>query len=121
MTTREPWTVIHGTRARISFPVLVDDKPYPIPGWAVDLKVKTKPGGNVLHESTPAHITLTATTHNGDTIPDSTLTLIIPAAISETWKWRKAWYRVVITAPGGDPADPHRYRILDGPLIIRPN
>jgi hypothetical protein len=102
------WTVEQGERERISFPVTRNGSPQDLTGWTIDAKIKTEPGGAVLHVFPQNMINV-----DGDTIE-----LTVPAPVSTAWTWTVGWWRVVITAPDPDPADPESYRVIKGAFLV---
>lgn len=108
------WRIEQGEREEISIPVLDDnDDPFPVIGWTIDAKIKDRPGGIVLY-TWPLELTQI---HAGG----SSVKLVVPADVSETWRFTTGWYRVKIIDPESDPDDLVTHRILQGPLIISPD
>lgn len=108
------WRIRQGRRERLLIPVVdAAGANFSITGWTIDAKIKTRPGGTVLHTVPPGDLEL-----SGDGF---TLTLIIPAPVSEAWTWRTGWYRVKVTDPASDPADPTVERPIEGPVTVDPD
>lgn len=112
-TTEFPWLVEAGERETLTFPILDGNGvAVAIPGWTVDAKIKTRPGGAVLYTFPTSAITVTTTV-------GSTVRLIIPASVSAAWTFTTGWYRVKVA--DDDPDDPNAFRVLAGPLIVDPD
>jgi hypothetical protein len=104
------WRIEQGERETLAFPVLDDDDdPFPIGGWSVDAKIKTRPGGDTLHTFPAADIT----------IASNQITLRIPAATSAAWTFTSGWFRVVIA--DDDPDDQQKFRVLSGTFVVDPD
>lgn len=106
-----PIRVEQGERKIEPFPIKLGDDPFDATGWAVDAKIKVRPGGPVLHTF--------STGEDGDArilADDGTkLQLTILPAVSMTWTWTTGWYRIKIT----DPNDATNIqRIVQGPFIV---
>lgn len=113
-TTTWPWRVEAGEREVLVIPVLDDaNAEYSIAGWTVDAQIKTQPGGIPLYTWPAEHAQITD--------DGTTVTLTIPAAVSTAWMFREGWYRVEVTDPDSDPADPNTQRILQGPFEVDPD
>lgn len=106
-----PLRVEQGERKIEDFPVKLGDDPFDATGWAVDAKIKVRPGGPVLHVFTTAEAKIL--------VDDGTkLRLTILPALSMTWTWTTGWYRIKII----DPEDATNIqRIVQGPLIVDPD
>lgn len=103
------WRIEQGEREVLQIPVLGEDgEPYDVTGWAVDAQIKTGKGGAALHAFAPEHITITG----------HIVALLVPVPVSDEWNWTVGWFRVVITSPNSDPADPAAYRIIQGPVLV---
>lgn len=108
------WLVEQGERETLTFPVLNEaGSPTVITGWTVDARIKDRPGGATLY-TWPSN--LAQITGGG-----SSVTLTIPGPVSAGWTWTTGWFRVKVTDPSSDPADPAVHRIIAGPLIISPD
>lgn len=109
-TTEYRWTVEAGEDEILVVPVLdASGNPTSIAGGSVDARIKDRPGGTTYYEW-PDEL---ATIESGGT----EVHLKVPATVSETWAFTSAWYRVVVTTPGGSPTD---QRILEGDFIVSP-
>lgn len=113
-TRHEVWRIEQGERATATFPILnTEDELFPIDGWDVEALFRTRPGGDLLYTFPLENITL-----NSD---DNTVTLVVPAPVSELWTWTTGWGRVRITNPDTVPEDPARYRVLTLTVVIDPD
>jgi len=113
-TTEFVFRIEQGEREPLTIPVLnAFGTASPIPGWTVDAKIKTRPGGAVLY-TWPAD--LAQVTGDGSFIEIRT-----PASVSAAWAFTSGWYRVKVTDPDSDPDDPTVYRILQGQLVVDPD
>lgn len=107
------WRIEAGERATLQIPILSEGNSlFPVTGWTVDAKIKTRPGGPVLHTFPPeqAHI------FGGGAFVE----LVIPAATSAAWVWRTGWWRLVLIDPT-NPDDPATYRLVQGPVVVDPD
>ncbi len=113
MTTDAEWRVKADQREQRSF--TVDDKagaPVDVTGWDIDAKIRTRPGGLILHTFTAEYAEIDG---------DGQVVLTIPAPVSAAWAWTEGWYRVKVTDPDSDEDDPDRSRTLQGPLVVDPD
>jgi hypothetical protein len=108
-TRTEAWRVERGERETATFPVLTGTDLFPIEGWSVSAQILDR-DGVVLYDFPAEQVS-----SNTD---DNTVQLLIPAPVSALWTWTTARYRVLITEPGSDPADPATYRVLQGVLVL---
>jgi hypothetical protein len=108
-TTDFTWRIEQNENEALTFPVLdANGELFPIDGWAIDAKIKTRPGGATLY-TWPSNLAVFDSDNN-------TLELSIPATVSAAWTFRTGWFRVVITSP-----DAASYRILSGIFVIDPD
>lgn len=107
-TTEFVWRIEQGERERLVVPIENNGAPFNITGYSIDAKIKTEPGGTVLYTFPAEDVT----------VDGSTIELIIPGPISAAWTFTVAWWRVVITAPNPDPADPETHLVLKGPFLV---
>lgn len=113
MTTDYAWRVTADQREQRSFDVFEGSAEVDITGWDVDAKIRTRPGGLVLH-TFPAERAVIE--------DDGRVTCTIPAPVSAAWAWTTGWYRIKVTDPASpDPDDPARSRVLQGPLVVDPD
>lgn len=108
-----PWPVTAGTRNPLDIPILSGVTPFPIPGWTVDARITTRPGGDVIYTFPPE---LALLSDDGLTVH-----LIATAAASALWTFRRAWWSCDVTDPNSDPADPSVDQLIHGPLILTPS
>jgi hypothetical protein len=111
MTTDQPWRISANQRERRSFDVFDGPTEVDITGWTIDAKIRTRPGGDILH-TFPAERAV---------IESGRVVCTIPAPISAAWAWTSGWYRIVVTNPASPADDPDRSRVLQGPLVVDPD
>lgn len=113
-TTTWTWHVEAGEREVLVIPVLDDtNEAASITGWTVDAQIKTRSDGVTLYTWPAEYAEIT----DGGT----TVTLTIPGPVSAAWMFRNGWYRVEVTDPNSDPANPNVQRILQGPFELDPS
>ncbi len=103
------WDITAAVLEQLRIPI-VDDAgaPFAVSGWSADVKIKTRPGGDVLHTWTSGDVQLAGTN----------VTLTVLPATSLGWRFVKGWYRVKIE----HPTDATQvYRILQGRLTVAPD
>lgn len=107
------WRVEAGEREAIDIPILQSDDvtPQDLTGYTIDAKIKTRPGGTVLYTFPLSQVI----------VEDNIITLVIPAPVSATWTWSVGWWRLKVTAPDPDPADPETDRVIQGAFIVDPD
>jgi hypothetical protein len=108
-TRTEAWRVERGERETATFPVLTGADLFPIEGWSVSAQILDR-DDELLYDFPTDHASV-----NPD---DNTVQLLIPAPVSALWTWTTARYRVEISDPSSDPADPATYRVLQGVLVL---
>lgn len=113
MTTDQAWRVTANQREQRSFDVFEGSTEVDITGWTIDARIRTRPGGAVLHTFPADHTVIDG---------DGRVVCTIPAPVSAAWAWTSGWYRIVVTDPDSpDPDDPARSRVLQGPLVVDPD
>lgn len=112
MTTDLAWRVRANQRERRTFDVRSGpEDDIDVTGWTVDAKVRSRPGGTVLHTIDIADITITG----------SQVAVVIPAPISAAWAFTTGWYRIRVVDPASDVDDPEASRVLQGPFVVDPD
>lgn len=111
-TTTAAWRITANAKEQRSFDVLnsVDDE-VDITGWTVDARIRTRPGGAVLH-TFPADMIQ---------IDSDQVILTVPAPVSGAWAWTTGWYRVVVSDPDSPAENPDKSRTLQGPVVVDPD
>lgn len=107
-TVNYGWRIEQGEREALDVPVLDNGVPRVVTGWTIDAVIKDAPGGTVLYTFPPAQVV----------INEHIIQLIVPATVSAAWTWTVGWWRVKITAPDTDPADPETYRVAQGAFLV---
>ena len=108
------WRVEQGERETLSIPIFSDPaeaEERDVTGWTVDAKVKTRPMGEVLYTWPAEHVTIIG----------NDVELVLPGPVSAQWDWIVGWFRVRLTAPDYDPADPDTSRVIQGPFAVDPD
>lgn len=106
-----PLTVEQGEKEVYPFPILLGGEAADVAGWTIDAKIKTRPGGPVLH-------TFIATGENAEVKileGGTTLELTINPAVSAAWTWTSGWYRIKLTDPGDAT---NVQRVVEGAFIV---
>lgn len=113
-TTEAPWRIEQGERETVTFQVQNSTGgPFPADGWTITATIKTRPGGALLYTFPSSNVIFD---------PDqNTVQLVIPGPVSAAWTWTTGHYKVKITNPNTNPADPATYWILRGLLIVDPD
>ena len=110
-TTYFAWRIEQGEKETLIIPVLdAANTAFAIPGWTVDAKIKTRPGGDILYTWPAEYAEVTGA--------DLFVTLTIPAPVSEAWTFRNGWFRVKVSDPNSDLDNPTVERILLGPFVV---
>lgn len=103
------WEIAAGVLTQLNIPVLDSaGELFTVNGWSVDAKVKTRPGGSVLHTWQPADIAVAGTS----------VTLTVLPATSLAWRFTASHYRVKIIHPSDAT---QIYRILQGRFDVLPD
>lgn len=111
MTTEKPWRIKAGQREQRTFTVADGGQSVDVTGWTVDAYIRSRPGSDMLHTFAAEHVS----------VDGSQVTLTIPAPVSAAWHWTIGWYRIKVTAPDSPADDPHRSRVLEGPIVVDPD
>lgn len=113
-TAEYSWRIEQGERESLLVPVLDGDgAPRDITGWVIDAQIKTRPGGATLYTWPDEDVTLDDS--------GAVITIVVPHPVSATWAFTSGWWRIVVSDPASNPADPDVYRIIEGPLIVDPD
>lgn len=113
MTSELAWRVTANQRERRAFDVNDSaQQPVDVTGWTVDAKIRTRPGGTVLHTFPEDYASIDG---SGQVV------CVIPAPVSAVWAWTTGWYRIVVSDPDSPADDPDRSRVLQGPLVVDPD
>lgn len=113
MTTEQAWRITANQRETRTFDVFEGNLEVDVTGWDVDAKIRTRPGGLVLHTFPADRAVIDA---GGQVV------LTIPAPVSAAWAWTSGWYRIRVSDPASpDPDDPAASRVLQGPLVVDPD
>lgn len=114
VTTEYVWRLPAGARDEITFPILEsDESSASVLGWDVDAKVRQYPGGPVLY-TFPVEL---AHVVSGGT----RVRLTLPAPITAAFRFSCGWWRVVVSDPASDVADPSASRVIQGLLVLDPS
>lgn len=107
------WRINGGSRAQRTFSVVVPGttNDVDVTGWAVDAKIRTRPGGDILH-TFPADRAV---------VVDGQVQCTIPGPVSRVWAFTTGWYRIEITDPDSPVDDPENPRVLQGPFVVDPS
>lgn len=107
-TVNYGWRIEQGEREALDVPVLDNGVPRVVTGWTIDAVIKDRPGGTVLY-TFPA---------SGISVAGHVVTLTVPGPVSAAWTWTVGWWRLKVTAPNPDSANPETYRVTKGPFLV---
>lgn len=106
-----PLTVEQGEKETYPFPILLGGEAANVANWVIDAKVKTRPGGPLLHA-----FVATGDDPEVKISDDGTaVELTILPAVSAAWTWTSGWYRIKLQDPGDAT---NIQRVVEGAFMV---